>query len=59
MEHPRRTAGVRQILAEPGTKFGIVVAIGALVMAGTRLASGGPAQRPIRPGGHAAGGGDR
>ena len=39
MSHSRRTAGVRQILAEPGTKFGIVVAIGALVMAGTGLAS--------------------
>jgi hypothetical protein len=44
MEHPRRTSGVRQILAEPGTKFGIVVAIGALVLAGTQLA--GAADRP-------------
>jgi hypothetical protein len=35
---------VRQILAEPGTKFGIVVAIGALVLAGTQLA--GAADRP-------------
>jgi hypothetical protein len=44
MEHPRRKSGVRQILAEPGTKFGIVVAIGALVLAGTQLA--GAADRP-------------
>jgi hypothetical protein len=44
MEHPRRKTGVRQILAEPGTKFGIVVAIGAIVLAGTQLA--GAADRP-------------
>jgi len=44
MEAPRRKTGVRQILAEPGTKFGIVVAIGALIMAGTQLA--GAADRP-------------
>lgn len=44
METPRRKTGVRQILAEPGTKFGIVVAIGALVLAGTQLA--GAADRP-------------
>ncbi len=44
METPRRKSGVRQILAEPGTKFGIVVAIGALVLAGTQLA--GAADRP-------------
>jgi hypothetical protein len=44
VEHPRRKTRVRQILAEPGTKFGIVVGIGALVLAGTQLA--GAADRP-------------
>src|SRR4051794_39559812 len=39
METPRRKSGVRQILAEPGTKFGLVVAIGAIVLAGTQFAS--------------------
>ena len=39
-----RTTGVRQILAVPGTKFGIVVAIGALALAGTGWASA--ADRP-------------
>jgi hypothetical protein len=44
MEHPRRKTGVRQVLAEPGTKFGILIAIGAVVLAGTQFA--GAADRP-------------
>ena len=44
METPRRKSGVRQVLAEPGTKFGLVVAIGAIVLAGTQFASA--ADRP-------------
>src|SRR4051794_4597980 len=62
MDHPRRNSRVRQVLAEPGTKFGIVVAIGALVLAGTQLAgaadrpSAGPARATLTPA--ATGGGE-